>query len=312
MMRLTHFAPAFLCNLAYAVGNILSVGRRGKKPSISTLDTVFIYVLVETGLDLTKLAAVIHRSESVVKSAVDRVRGPINVVLRRTWFENRRRHVPDLGSSEPQVAIATDAVPFAVGKPHVRFEESKIYWDQHHGLYALKKEVSVLCNPPHYCVFAFPGFVGSRHDFAEYSQNAEARYAEYLKKTQAEITAFPQFPSLYWLQILDSGYMGDAHTNFGRVVLRKPSSMRDQQERDCNAECARIRVVVEQFFGRLKKLWGITVTPYRFDHTHFDVDVDNAILLTNEHIAAGNHLGDGDDLFFWQCVHSRCQSTNTP
>jgi len=39
------------------------------------------------------------------------------------------------------------------------------------------------------------------------------------------------------------------------------------------------------FFGRLKGAWRITGDIYRLDHSHFDYDVDNCILLTNELIA---------------------------
>ncbi|OAF69515.1 hypothetical protein A3Q56_02685, partial [Intoshia linei] len=45
-----------------------------------------------------------------------------------------------------------------------------------------------------------------------------------------------------------------------------------------------IRSPVERFFGRLKQIFSVFSRIYRYDHQNFDIDFDNAVLLTNEFI----------------------------
>ncbi len=47
---------------------------------------------------------------------------------------------------------------------------------------------------------------------------------------------------------------------------------------------AQVRVPVEQFFGRLYSLWAVARLKYRWSHEYFNHDIDNCILLSNEHI----------------------------
>lgn len=44
-----------------------------------------------------------------------------------------------------------------------------------------------------------------------------------------------------------------------------------------NLRISRLRVHVERLFGRMKKIWKIGGTRYRFDHSHFDADIDNCV-----------------------------------
>ncbi len=63
---------------------------------------------------------------------------------------------------------------------------------------------------------------------------------------------------------------------------------------------------MEQFFGRLYKLWGAMRSVYRLDHSHFDDDFDNCLLLTNENIrAAGLTAADRD--FFLSHLEARAR-----
>eukprot|EP01105_Mastigella_eilhardi_P011779 TRINITY_DN2702_c0_g1_i2.p1 TRINITY_DN2702_c0_g1~~TRINITY_DN2702_c0_g1_i2.p1 ORF type:complete len:135 (+),score=32.88 TRINITY_DN2702_c0_g1_i2:109-513(+) len=97
---------------------------------------------------------------------------------------------------------------------------------------------------------------------------------------------------------MDSGYEGDAPTKYPKISLHKPSTV-PLEEQPEQQQLAHIRVVVEQFFGRLKKLWLITTRPYPLHHDSFDADIDNCILLTNEHIALAL-LSNNDREFLWR------------
>jgi len=85
----------------------------------------------------------------------------------------------------------------------------------------------------------------------------------------------------YWTMILDRGYIGpDLDTPGLRRITPKKGQLTTQDQQR-NAELGRIRVPVEQFFGRMQQLWALTRGIYRWSHDNFDLDIDNCILLTN-------------------------------
>ena len=55
-------------------------------------------------------------------------------------------------------------------------------------------------------------------------------------------------------------------------------------KKNFNKKFNKIRVNIECFFGRMQKIFTFTKRVYPFDHKNFDIDIDNCILLTNEHI----------------------------
>ena len=69
-----------------------------------------------------------------------------------------------------------------------------------------------------------------------------------------------------------------------------------------NTELGHLRVPVEQFFGRLQQLWRIMCGVHRWDQEHFDLDINNYILLTNkslqlQHQNFGLPIRDRDFLY---------------
>jgi len=59
----------------------------------------------------------------------------------------------------------------------------------------------------------------------------------------------------------------------------------------------------------MKRLFKITDLPYRFDHEHFDEDIDNIILLTNEDIKA-NELTEEDYEYYVRVVNLNIEARN--
>mgnify|MGYP001068459656 CR=1 FL=1 len=91
-----------------------------------------------------------------------------------------------------------------------------------------------------------------------------------------------------WAYLGDRGYQGqDSDTLEVRRTFVKRNA-NTPGERRTNETLSQIRVPVEQFFGRLVKLWAIMKGTYRYDRVNFDSDYDNCVLLTNEHIKANN------------------------
>ena len=95
----------------------------------------------------------------------------------------------------------------------------------------------------------------------------------------------------------DRGYIGpDLDTpNLRRVKMIKNPSFRSEINR--NSELEKIRVPIECWFGRLKKLWKFTRETYTLDHRKFDDHFEILALLTNEQIRVSS-LVENDQKYY--------------
>ncbi len=104
--------------------------------------------------------------------------------------------------------------------------------------------------------------------------------------------------------LYDSGFLGGADTPFTRIRLRKPCSIANNaQEKAIDHWYATKRVKIECFFGRMTKVFRLISKPYIFDANRLATDVDNIVMLTNEHIIT-RVLEDDDSLFWRQWMES--------
>ncbi|OAF66672.1 hypothetical protein A3Q56_05550, partial [Intoshia linei] len=79
-------------------------------------------------------------------------------------------------------------------------------------------------------------------------------------------------------------YIEDAHDTSGirKIAVKKPTQCVTQlQIKEHDKQCTIISLV-ERFFVRLKQAFSVFFGIYRYDHQNFDIDFDNAVLLTNE------------------------------
>lgn len=98
----------------------------------------------------------------------------------------------------------------------------------------------------------------------------------------------------YWAILGDKAYeAGPNETPDERRISIKKQPMTNL-EKSNNVELKRLRVPVECFFGRMWQLWSLLRKPYPFSHDWIDLDYENMVLLTNEHIRATHPLEEGD------------------
>ncbi|OAF66723.1 hypothetical protein A3Q56_05543 [Intoshia linei] len=160
----------------------------------------------------------------------------------------------------------------------VELNTKKMY-DGKNKMNSLKKEVTVMTTQPHYGLFF---------------QNFKS-YLGYLKKLSIEET--DEESDTRWGMILDSGYMGPDSDTLGlrKYVMNRPSLI-EPVDVESHKELASIRGCVERFFGRLKISFSIFSLTYRYDISHFNVDFDICVLLTNE-IISRTQLTDNDIIY---------------
>ena len=79
-----------------------------------------------------------------------------------------------------------------------------------------------------------------------------------------------------------------------------------QAEKDSNKKKSKGRVYIEQYLGRVYQKNGIFNGVYRHDHSHFDLDFENACLLINEDVNVSElTLEDGE--FYQKLLDERLE-----
>jgi len=296
------FPPQFIHSLAIDIMTA-SGPQRGKAPKMSLHDSVFFLLSMYCcGTPISKLAASFRISIRNASNAVNRVRPLVSNVLvsrHQVMASQTRPQVQPLplslrnvvGFDESQVVrdfgLAADCTPCRIPHPCIGFEAAKGFYDVHHGMYADKIEVAVCTSPPYKAIFWSRLHRGSEPDISIHRSDSAVRYTEYLTMTQPERAAFgiagnaPHF----WALVLDAGYVGSVTgVIYPRVVLQRPQSVQGARNTAVQNYYKLRRVVVEQFFGRMKKVFLLSGKPYTLDKSQHESDVFNMIMLTNEHI----------------------------
>lgn len=274
--------------------------RRGPKPKSSDIDQLICYLAwIKLGIESSVLSKLLDMKENRLDDNINRIRPILNMTLRFLWWSPRSRPIFQDTSPFPHAALLIDGHTTQCHRPKAPFEEAKIYYDKKNHIYGLKNEVACDATPPHYCKFVLPKDVGSVHDYTINKNNYQS-YLEYLLKTPEEmlhLQADVQFR--YWASVLDKAYTGPQQDtpDFRRIVPHKGANLSHAQ-RTHNDHVNAVRVPIECLFGRNMQLHGVVRGIYRWDHLHFQMDVENSFLLTNENIMVCYCTLAPSDLYF--------------
>ncbi|RHY91824.1 hypothetical protein DYB37_011196 [Aphanomyces astaci] len=93
-----------------------------------------------------------------------------------------------------------------------------------------------------------------------------------------------KFPS-QWSVLADKGYQGIQEYVRGLTPVKRPrhGHLTMEQER-ANAKWSSDRVIVENFFGRLKRLWGLVSDKYTWKKDECNMYFQTCVALTNVHV----------------------------
>ncbi|OAF69009.1 hypothetical protein A3Q56_03211 [Intoshia linei] len=202
------------------------------------------------------------------------MRIPFLQLLSEKWWSNKQRP-QKLDGNFPFIGLAVDSTSLKMFRPHeVELNAKKMY-------------DSVMTTPPHYALFSQDAFLGSEHDYSAFKRNFKS-YLGYLKKLPIEET--DEKSDTRWGMILDSGYMGPDSDTLGlrKYVMNRPPLIKPVDV-ESQKELTSIRGCVEKFYlvYFLKPI---------VDISHFNVDFDICVLLTNE-IISRTQLTDNDIIY---------------
>ena len=171
----------------------------------------------------------------------------------------------------PQVGIILDCTVQEVPRYGSQFTDSKIFFSEKHKIYCVKKEMAHL--PDGRACFVSNFYPGSKHDFFIFLNNVKT-YKEFLKKDSDEKEC--------WSIMADKGYEG-ANKYISSVLPKKGTNISDFQRRE-NRRIGANRVIVENFYGRMKILWGASRLKVKNDLSLYNATIDICVALINYHI----------------------------
>jgi len=183
------------------------------------------------------------------------------------------------------VALIIDVTFQPCYRPTGRFYEARHYWSHKHYQYGIKTEVGT--SPNGCAMFVSKHYPGSVHDFTLFSKNLQ-NYQSFLQKktTDNSINDIGELRNKYphsWALMADRGYEGAAR--FIRAILPKKGTRLSLEDTTRNRKFNEHRVIIENFFGRMKLLWKIVSVRYRWDHSIYDKIMKICVAFTNFHIS---------------------------
>ncbi|KAF0712498.1 Aste57867_4809 [Aphanomyces stellatus] len=150
--------------------------------------------------------------------------------------------------------------------PAVAFGEKKVYFSKKHGLYGHKVEVSVA--PNGLAINVTDSAKGSVSDIEIFKDNLGFHTSQLEKQADEGDINDPdalqdRYPT-HWAVLSDKGYQ--------------------ESRKRANERLSTDRVIVENFFGRLKTLWGLASDKYTWKKEEYNMYFQTCVALTNVHI----------------------------
>jgi hypothetical protein len=171
----------------------------------------------------------------------------------------------------PECGMVVDATVQDRGRPVGRWDEAKKYFSGKHSLYCLKSQV--ITDRQGAAILVAAGVKGAVHDFLLFRQHV-TEVEELVARHAGEPVHL----------LADLGYLGDPRS--GSVVLVRPTRKPPRKElppeqRRMNAAIASERVIVENFFGRLRAKFQIMDERWAMNEDFYPVVFEICCALVN-------------------------------
>ena len=184
----------------------------------------------------------------------------------------------------PEVALVVDVTFQMRTRPKMLFRDAQYYFSGKHHAYGYKTEVAHL--PNGLAVFVGDTYAGSVHDFTIFKDNIEI-YEKFLEKKGSDMNVNDQgelkdkYPK-HWALLADKGYQGASEKI--RAILPSKGTNLSREENVRNKKIAKNRIICENFYGRMKKLFKIMEGKYKWDEDSYSMVFKVCAALTNYHI----------------------------
>ena len=289
MITMTNFTPDEVLELFSIVEKYLQPSKCGRKPNLCPLDS-FVLTLVclkhyekfdKLGIqfELKKRAtqrtvmSVLKKIKEPLKDAFIKIISKDEQLKKKIYFKYFKE------------ANSCGGVTFQPIRKPSGSRSGNIYFSGEHYSYGLKKET--INAPNGLMMMVSKSFPGSTHDYSIFEDNQKV-YMEYIMKKSIEEfnmedngELYDQFKT-YWAMILDKEYIESS--KIMRTIVPTKKKKLSTVEKNRNNKIAYDRIIVENYYGRMKTLFKIMYDVFRWELKTYDIVFIVCAALTNFHI----------------------------
>ncbi|RHY15104.1 hypothetical protein DYB32_010790 [Aphanomyces invadans] len=203
-----------------------------------------------------------------------------------------RRFVTSANDKYSMALLATCGHQFS-NFPYARYVTDREALQYHYGH---KVEVSVL--PNGLAINCTRLFNGSVSDKAIFDDNLEFHASALVKQPHENRIAYCGGPNAnQWVVMAEKGYQGIQ--NSVRAVLPKKSSegILTLDDNRTNDRISSNRVIVVNYFGRMKTLWSVCGETYRWSRPNYDLLFQSCLAFTNANVLLHTLRSDDGEVY---------------
>ena len=266
--------------------SLITTGR-GRRTPLSTRDILFLLLYyLRRYPRFEEAAAMLSMRVSTLQTIIGTNIPKVSAVLKKKMIDELPDEYIQLSQDFPECSYVVDATVQETNRPALSFDDAKVYFSGKHYKYCLKSQVITTLGG--IAVHVVAGIAGSVHDKSLFDQN----YASFSNEV---IAHHPDKPRKI---LADKGYQEKDSDKLVTPFKGNPLLLTASQN-TFNEKLGCERIIIENYFGRLKLRFQIMYEKYRGDKTEYaDVFVLCCALLNFEIIHCGHALRESDKKFY--------------
>ena len=251
-------------------GNIFIWKGRGRKPNVSSKDTLLLLLhYLRRYPKFDSLGQGTGFSVSTLERLFNRA-----IPAASEWFFQKfvtnyavNGDLPT-DPNVPGVGYIVDATVQRINAPSGTFEEKKQFYSGKHGFYCLKSQV--ITDMKGVALHVVTNIDGAVHDLEVFKES--------IQDIQFLMDHHPNTPKKI---LADKGYVSREYAELLTTPHKGQTITLSRSQLNENQRMGKVRVIIENFFGRMKNRYAIIGSTYRNDRDSYSAIFRLCVALTN-------------------------------
>lgn len=223
--------------------------------------------------------------QNIIKNNIEK----IHDVLKKCLINDLALHQLPVSQDFPECGYVVDATVQTIDRPCLSYEKAAGYFSGKHSKYCLKSQVIVTRNG--LAVHIVSGKKGAKHDKLVFDKSLESFQNEVISHHPNESKKI----------LADKGYQDNASEILVTPIKGKPLALTSAQNA-YNDKLSKARIIIENFFGRLKKRYQIMFDQFRGTKKDYRIVFEICCALINYEVFECGHAFREEDNAFYKRV----------
>ncbi len=269
------------------VENSMEKPKRGRKPKFTSMDQFLIFIhYLRTYPKVEMMKPIFNLDPSTFQNIINKIIDNVCPKLIEVLITQPAEEDPLLSNDDfEKCAFVVDATVQQICQPDLDWDICKAFYSGKHDMYCLKSQVIV--NFQGLALHVVSGVRGSVHDKEVFDENIDEFIENVISHHSGQPTGI----------IGDKGYQ-DSSCELLTTPIKGNVSELDSQQLQFNQKIKNTRIIVENYFGRLKSRYQIIGEKYRGAHGRYDMIFKTCCALVNFEIINGSPLRSSDRDYF--------------